>query len=225
MGPLELMLGVLGGAPAAVAGLVVVTVSFWGNNFAQSLITGHQLVLYGIFGALVHALLRALEERHDTLEAVNARLEAAALRDPGTGLLNRRALEAEFAGFSSRARGSLVTMAMWDLDGLKLVNDACGHEAGDRYLRQFAEALRSTSAEFDGLYRVGGDEFVSLHILDSSSPDSSLNVLIDRVRAKFPEVSVGWVQIVDHDLDAALLEVDALMYTDKLARRSRVPRP
>jgi diguanylate cyclase (GGDEF)-like protein len=215
MGPLELMMGVLGGAITASLGLLIVALSFWGADFSQAIITGHQLVLYGIFGTLVHGLLRDLERRHDTLEAVNARLEGMALRDAATGLANRRALETEFGRY--RRAGEPVAFAMWDLDGLKRVNDSQGHAAGDRLLKQFADALRVASSDQDRLYRIGGDEFVSLH------PNmSSLGLLIDRVRAAFPEVSVGWVQLGDHSLDAALLEADALMYADKQTRRAGI---
>ncbi len=215
MGPLELMMGVLGGAVTAALGLLIVGLSFWGADFSQAIITGHQIVLYGIFGTLVHSLLRDLERRHDTLEAVNARLEAMALRDAATGLANRRALETEFGRYMSASEP--LAFAMWDLDGLKRVNDSHGHAAGDRLLKQFSDALRVASSEQDRLYRIGGDEFVSLH------PDTpSLNLVIDRVRVSFPEVSVGWVQLGNHSLDAALLEADALMYADKQTRRAGV---
>jgi diguanylate cyclase (GGDEF)-like protein len=218
LGPLELMLGVLGGVPAAVAGLALAVVSFWGAaDFAQLLVTGHQLVLYAVFGTLVKGLLRALEERQDRLEAINARLEQVALTDAATGLLNRHALETNFRNFQKRAKLESVAVAMWDVDGLKRVNDSAGHGAGDKLLRRFTDALRVSSSPEDALYRVGGDEFISIH-----PGTEHLGMLIDRTRNGFPEVSVGWVLLRDHTLDALLLEVDALMYADKQTRRKSV---
>lgn len=227
LGPLELMMGVLGGPIVALLGLAIAVACFWGNDFGQVIITGHQLVLYGIFGTLIHRLLAALEQRHDRLESANAQLEQMTLRDAATGLLNRRALEQDFTDFgaglavlktnrNNRDEEPPLAFAMWDVDGLKRINDSLGHSAGDRHLEGFTTALRLASSLTDRLYRVGGDEFISVH-----PNTANLSALIDRVRELFPDVSVGWVLMTDHDLDALLLETDALMYADKNARRTR----
>lgn len=218
LGPLELMMGVLGGPIAALLGLAIAVACFWGNDFSQVIITGHQLVLYGIFGALIHRLLKALEQHHDRLESANAQLEQMTLRDAATGFFNRRALEQDFTDFgaSLTVGRQALAFAMWDVDGLKRINDSLGHSAGDRHLEGFTTALRLASSPTDRLYRVGGDEFISVH------PNTAhLSALIDRVREQFTDVSVGWVLMTSHDLDALLLETDALMYADKNARRTR----
>lgn len=228
LGPLELMMGVLGGPVAALLGLAIAVACFWGNDFGQVIITGHQLVLYGIFGTLIHRLLNALEQHHDRLESANAQLEQMTLRDAATGFLNRRALEQDFTDFGAglavletnhdNASGEEppLAFAMWDVDGLKRINDSLGHSAGDRHLEGFTTALRLASGPTDRLYRVGGDEFISVH-----PNTANLSALIDRVREQFADVSVGWVFMTDHDLDALLLDTDALMYADKNARRTR----
>ncbi len=222
LGPLELMMGVLGGPVAALLGLAIALACFWGNDFGRIVITGHQLVLYGVFGTLIHRLLAALETHHDRLESANAQLFSMTLRDPSTGFFNRRALEQDFTDFSAgigimAGKQPTFAFAMWDVDGLKHINDSLGHSAGDRHLEGFTTALRLASAPTDRLYRVGGDEFISVH------PDSDgLQDLIDRVRDQFAAVSVGWVLMSDHDLDALLLETDALMYADKKMRRQNV---
>lgn len=224
LGPLELMMGVLGGPVAALLGLAIALACFWGNDFGQIIITGHQLVLYGIFGMLIHRLLAALETHHDRLESANALLEQMTLRDASTGFFNRRALERDFTDFGSGlgiansvAEQLKFAFAMWDVDGLKHINDSLGHSAGDHHLEGFTTALRLASEPTDRLYRVGGDEFISVH------PNSEgLQNLIDRVREQFAAVSVGWVMMSDHDLDALLLETDALMYADKKMRRQNV---
>ena len=219
LGPLELMMGVLGGPVAALIGLAIALACFWGNDFGQVIITGHQLVLYGIFGMLIHRLLDALEQHHDRLESVNAQLEQMTLRDAATGFYNRRALERDFTDFGAGlAVGKrALAFAMWDVDGLKRINDSLGHGAGDRHLEGFTTALRLAADPADRLYRVGGDEFISVH-----PNTANLAMLIDRVRDQFVDVSVGWVSVNDHDLDALLLETDALMYADKKIRRRSI---
>lgn len=81
-----------------------------------------------------------------------------------TGLLNRRSLE-EIASKRIRealSSGGRLSLAYFDLDGFKRVNDELGHEAGDELLKLVASTLRQSCREGDFLARVGGDEFVLL---------------------------------------------------------------
>ena len=98
----------------------------------------------------------------------NARMYAAqrslATRDPLTGLLNHRefheAADREIA--RCRRHGGAVSIALFDLDGFKLVNDGAGHAEGDRVLRAIADALDAACRESDVAFRLGGDEFAVL---------------------------------------------------------------
>ena len=90
------------------------------------------------------------------------RLEEASRTDALTGVGNRRASE-EFlqSSLSAAARqGNAVSVVMIDLDGLKRINDTRGHQSGDTALQALVSALLSTVGEEDGVFRVGGDEFV-----------------------------------------------------------------
>ncbi len=93
---------------------------------------------------------------------VFAHVSALAFTDPLTGLANRRALDERME--SAIARGASVAVAFCDLDGLKDINDAAGHEAGDAAIRRAAEALRAAAAGHPGSFvgRIGGDEFCVL---------------------------------------------------------------
>ncbi|MBZ9751866.1 GGDEF domain-containing protein [Deinococcus sp. HMF7604] len=83
--------------------------------------------------------------------------------DPLTGLLNRRALHAEFEGSLTRVpAGHRVAVVMLDLDHFKAINDRHGHRVGDEVLRCFAGVLRAHADTHDLLVRVGGEEFVWL---------------------------------------------------------------
>lgn len=100
---------------------------------------------------------------HDELEAeFQNRMYDAALRDPLTGLYNRRyldeCLESEFA-FATRHKAAL-TVCMMDIDYFKRVNDDHGHEMGDHVLAEIGERINATVRKEDTCCRFGGEEFV-----------------------------------------------------------------
>ncbi len=87
-----------------------------------------------------------------------------ATHDPLTGLLNRREFERRLGAAVSRARrgGPPHALCYVDLDDFKVVNDICGHAAGDQLLRGLASALVSSLPPEDAVGRLGGDEFGAL---------------------------------------------------------------
>jgi len=98
----------------------------------------------------------------------NARLYEAqqelASRDPLTGLRNHREFHESLARELERCRryGGRLSVALFDLDGFKAVNDISGHAEGDRVLRKTAEVLTSSCRSSDMAFRIGGDEFALL---------------------------------------------------------------
>jgi diguanylate cyclase (GGDEF)-like protein len=96
-------------------------------------------------------------------ELAEAKLEDQALHDPLTGLPNRLLLVDRLRQGIARARRSRTTFPVvmfLDLDRFKLVNDSCGHSAGDAVLVQVAKRLTAVLRDSDTLARFGGDEFV-----------------------------------------------------------------
>lgn len=91
-------------------------------------------------------------------------LLAQALRDPLTGLPNRRALNDRLPEAIARAKrsGQAVAVLFMDLDGFKAINDRLGHQRGDTLLQQFAERVSTCIRRSDTLARLAGDEFVVL---------------------------------------------------------------
>lgn len=83
-----------------------------------------------------------------------------ASHDALTGLFNRRAFEERLAELleSARTQGAQHALLYLDLDQFKIVNDACGHSAGDQLLRQLAVVMRKEVRQSDALARLGGDE-------------------------------------------------------------------
>jgi diguanylate cyclase (GGDEF)-like protein/PAS domain S-box-containing protein len=84
-----------------------------------------------------------------------------ATHDSLTGLINRREFEIRLEAALSQAReeGATHALCYLDLDQFKVVNDTCGHVAGDEMLRQLASQLQAHMREHDTLARLGGDEF------------------------------------------------------------------
>jgi diguanylate cyclase len=107
------------------------------------------------------AVVRVIQLR---FERERRALRASALRDPLTGVANRRAfverIRYEVARHTRQSR-SFAVLAL-DLDGFKLVNDRFGHQAGDELLRDVAGALEREVREQDTVARLGGDEFYVL---------------------------------------------------------------
>ena len=104
------------------------------------------------------------EQHLKELTDKNRELDQMAIRDPLTGLYNRRffdeALTREWQQF--QRSGEAFTVIIMDVDAFKAINDEHGHETGDRALQQVATALRVNLRESDLVARVGGDEFAAL---------------------------------------------------------------
>ena len=95
-----------------------------------------------------------------------ARLERLAFEDALTGLANRRALDERLDAALERAEvtGRPVSLLVFDIDGMKEVNDRFGHDTGDEALVAVADGLRNAVAGVEGAlaFRLGGDEFCIL---------------------------------------------------------------
>ena len=131
------------------------------------------------------------------------------------------------------ARGTFGTVVIADLDNLKAVNDAFGHAAGDRLLRQCADLLRSTLRPYDKLYRWGGDEFLLVipsargtdvearlgEVLKTAEP---IEVAHGQKTVKL-EVSLGAADYTSAEgLEDSIQLADEAMYRQKHARKSPV---
>lgn len=99
-------------------------------------------------------------------ELLKRQLQKRANFDGITGLLNRQAFEEQLPQFASQAKR--IAVCYLDLEQFKLINDSCGHTAGDRMLALVARAIQSCLGPQTLLARLGGDEF-GLVICDSTA--------------------------------------------------------
>lgn len=105
-----------------------------------------------------------LEQEVAERKIAEQRAHALSIRDPLTGLVNRRSLiqQLEHAVASADRRKSEFALLFLDLDKFKHINDSLGHEVGDELLRQVAARLLAAVRVSDVVARLGGDEFVVL---------------------------------------------------------------
>jgi diguanylate cyclase (GGDEF)-like protein len=114
---------------------------------------------------------------------ITGELSERARRDPLTGLLNHLAFHRRLGSEVSRARRyrGRIALVLFDLDKFKQINDAEGHQEGDRLLRAFSAALASTVRTSDAAGRVGGDEFAAL-LLDAKR--RSVRAFVERLQER-----------------------------------------
>jgi diguanylate cyclase (GGDEF)-like protein/putative nucleotidyltransferase with HDIG domain len=106
-------------------------------------------------------LLRLRRRLEDARRAEVERLAHIAMTDPLTGLRNHRAFQEDLARELQRCgrTGEPVALVVMDVDDLKAVNEAQGHQAGDERLQALGAAIRAAQRATDTGYRIGGDEF------------------------------------------------------------------
>jgi diguanylate cyclase (GGDEF)-like protein len=143
-------------------------------------------------------------------------------RDPATGLGNRRAWLHTLQVESGRAQrtGRPLTIVILDIDGLKAVNDAYGHAAGDSLISRAASALSSARRATDVVCRLGGDEFgIAAADTDHASAEALALRVLDGLRQQGVDVSLGWATSATIPVDDLWQRADAAMYEDKRSRR------
>lgn len=187
---------------------------------------GASIVLEGVIFPL-YLLMVSERLSHDLL--------AQALRDPLTGLYNRRAFEdVAFRELSGAVRTGLgLTLVVFDIDRLKHINDTYGHHAGDAVLLVAARTLRAGLRDEDFLCRWGGDEFCAL--LPRADRDQA-QTAIKRIHQAFVdldfkyegtsiEVTISTGIVTDNkqtrEVSTLLKQADAALYRAKEAGRNR----
>jgi len=136
------------------------------------------------------ALIVVIEDISES-HRLSVELGYQALHDSLTDLLNRRGLERKLASALQAVRrdNSSFALCFIDLDEFKVVNDTCGHAAGDQMLRQVAELLAEHVREGDVLARPGGDEFA---LLLEGCDLATAGRLAEKLRRALEEFVFSW---------------------------------
>ncbi len=179
----------------------------------------------------------ALQEQMRQTELLHAQLREQALRDPLTGLHNRRYLFEMAPGLLELARrqASPLCVALMDLDHFKLLNDTYGHQAGDLVLQRFATLLTQILRRSDVICRHGGEEFVA--VMPDIDVDGAQAVLarvleafqsqpIESGRRRLPggsfSAGIALFPRHGHTLEQLLTRADRGLYTAKNHGRARI---
>lgn len=183
------------------------------------------LMRFGLFAgaALTLAALRRLVDDQRSLAAT----------DHLTGAQNSRAFRETLRLETERSRRYQrpYTLAYFDLDNFKTINDSLGHAEGDQVLRVVVFAIRTNTRSSDTIGRVGGDEFT---LLLPETDSGQARVAIDKIRDGILQevhrrnwdvtVSIGACSVTGADVgvDAIIGQADRLMYEAKVAGKNTV---
>ncbi len=138
----------------------------------------------------VPQLLMVCEDITET-KNLSEKLQHQASHDALTGLVNRREFESRIEELlaSSRDKGGEHVLCYLDLDQFKIINDTCGHVAGDELLRQLTSILNERMRRSDTLARLGGDEFGIL--MTSCSLENGYRIA-EKIRAVIEDFRFHW---------------------------------
>lgn len=221
-----------------IAGYLGYAAVFWG---AQEAATDLIVPVIFLLGACFVWLVTVLS--HQTaLDVIRLSvLEQQAHTDPLTGVSNRRALDRSLAEELTRARRYRLPLSILliDVDHFKRINDAAGHQAGDRVLVELARVAQRVLRQSDSIARFGGEELLvvapntarqgaaeladrirtRIEVHDFGLPASIAGAPLPAVTASFGIASIG--EGVE-DVDKLLWVADRNLYRAKAQGRNRV---
>ncbi len=183
----------------------------------------------------------ALKDRADEIDKLRAELDQVrkdAVKDPLTGLSNRRALGERLADSLDDTLQQLknICLLMIDIDQFKVINDKHGHQIGDKILQFVASVLKKNFKGKDLVARFGGDEFA---VIIENAPRAGVKSVAETIRQQVDEsnlkrtdtgeplgditVSIGYDCIRPGDTPGEILQrADKALYEAKQSGRNRV---
>ena len=197
--------------------------------------SGELQVLQKGFNSMSQSLRNAYEHMQDRVHEATAMLRYQTQHDDLTGLINRREFEVRLERCLKSAHENKIqhVFCYLDLDQFKLVNDTCGHNAGDELLRQISALFSNKMRDRDTLARIGGDEFGLLlencSLVDANQITNKLLKLVRDYRFAHEDkvfnvgVSIGIVVINTsfENISEIMHAADAACYSAKKAGRNQ----
>lgn len=169
--------------------------------------------------AELEARLHVIHDHIGSTPGVERLISFQSSHDPLTGLINRREFEKRLGSMAGELAGGGRQHAICylDLDHLDMVNDTCGHGAGDAVLRQVAARLQTLVRGTDVLARMGGDQFAAL--LTDCNPEDARTVA-GKLRDAVRELRFPWedhVFEVSSSIGIASLDTTTAHFSDALS--------
>lgn len=189
-------------------------------------------LLMGLGASIIILFLCILTVNH-----YQSRLEHQAATDELTGVKNRREFANQFERAAHRAERHMIpfSLVLFDIDGLKEVNDTLGHLVGDNVITGVSDLIMQTVRTNDVAARWGGDEFIVLIEGDvSQAVAAAERIRAAVVEAKLPETEENWQGTAvtiscgvaqyrkGDDLDSVTLRSDQTMYKAKRSGKNKV---
>lgn len=154
------------------------------------------------------SLVDQLESKIENIESMAHEMSYQASHDMLTGLINRREFEFRLERFISEVKYNKKrhTLCYMDLDEFKIVNDTCGHIAGDALLKNLAEHLENKIRETDTVARLGGDEFAVF--LPYCAIDKATDIA-ESIRESIKQFQFSWDdKFFDIGVSIGLIEIN-----------------
>lgn len=156
---------------------------------AEMALHSREATVYSVMLSLIIAVLFILIARVVLRRVSEPYYKKMAYMDFLTGLSNRMAFELDLQALEQRMSTSdVVSIVIYDLNDLKMVNDSQGHSAGDDYLRRMADIITGIFPDSNQNYRLGGDEFASVvQGVDSETLTALLEEYFNNTMSLHPE--------------------------------------
>lgn len=185
-------------------------------------------------GSALNQMATTIQADRERLAASEEQLRSIAYHDPLTQLPNRLLFfdRLQLAQAQTVRSGRLLAVCYLDLDGFKIVNDAHGHETGDRLLKEAAQRLRDAVRGGDTVARLGGDEFGLLlgELSGIEEVEQTLNRVLSVIAVPFQidghsltlsaSIGVTLLPAGDEMPEHLLRQADEAMYLAKAAGRN-----
>ncbi|MCC5450238.1 GGDEF domain-containing protein [Rheinheimera sp. UJ51] len=209
------------------------------NKQLQQTITLLFIFIMGLAALLLVNLYRKVQRSNRRLKEVNKQLEYQSLRDPLTGLFNRRAMQDKMAKRHKSSQPDACALLLLDIDFFKQINDNYGHAAGDAVLIDLSRRLLALTDENELLIRWGGEEFlIVIQRLEQEDIDQLCQQVLQVVSAlpvvyegnEIPvTISGGFIrlpfsQVPEHQFnwERVLQVADMALYLSKLNGRNQI---
>ena len=222
---------------AGIRSMVVVPLSHEGTNVGALKIISNEINAFSKEDVLIVELMAELiaAAMYHAMKNESRELYVQATHDVLTGLANRALFLDRLQGRLSQGRRHCQSLGilMIDMDGLKAINDRCGHRTGDEAIRETARRIRRVPRDTDLIARLGGDEFgvVLEGVRDRTSVNEIAGRICDEVSRPFIaegeevplSVSIGVSSFPEDgsEIEVLIEKADRAMYSVKSTRQRR----